>query len=250
MGDARITNILVDEKISIGGADDVFTDKEALELEGTDPTIAIKERSGTPTAKTDYMKLYTKSTTNKLYIQDPDGTEHSVLTEDTKKKSIQIPLKAFRLGSTPPGENNESGLYTLDFDPSTDESIYYVIAIPNDYKSAGAINFKIKLFVDTAPSGSDKVVRMAVEYKRLADGSVFAFSSTTTVTNDITIVDSEDNKKIHASGAMSLTTTSFASGDNILIRVYRDADATEDTFTGDARMFALYMEYDSDKIGS
>ena len=47
-------------------------------IAGTTGAIQFVERSGTPTATTNYGSIYTKSASNVLYFQDGDGTEHTV----------------------------------------------------------------------------------------------------------------------------------------------------------------------------
>jgi hypothetical protein len=163
---------------------------------------------------------------------------------------ISIPKRPV---ANPPGENTEGGFHTLDFNDGTDESIYIDFHLPHDYADAGLINIHFDYFVDTAPANPANVV-WAIEYKKITHGDNFDFgsgTSTVTSTEAITTGTPANDKKIHETNAITLTTTGFTLGDSIYMRFYRDADNGSDSLTGDVRMIGhIHIEYLSDKLGS
>lgn len=174
------------------------------------------------------------------------GTARIIRTAD-----IDITLPR-RPTANPPAQGNEDGFDTLDFDDTTDESIFAEMHLHHDYAAAGLVHVHIEFFVDTAPAGASNVV-WGVEYKQVSHGDNFDFgagTSTVTVTEAITTGTPANDKKIHESAALALTTAGFAPDDTIFMRIYRDADNGADTFTGDARIIGkIHIEYLSDRLG-
>ena len=110
-------------------------------------------------------------------------------------------------------------------------------------------------FVDTAPASAANVT-WGIEYKKLSIGDNFDFSSgtTTVIVNDaLTTGTPANDKKIHSSDEIHMVTTGWEPMDVILIRFFRDADASEvgatDDFGSDARLFNYHLMYLSDKMG-
>jgi len=173
------------------------------------------------------------------------GTARVMVGEDI---DIAIPK---RPAANPPGESIEDGFPILDFDDGTDESIYIVYHIKQNYAAVGAIHLHVDFFVDTAPADAKNVV-WGLEYKKQSHGDNFDFSAgttTTTGTNAITTGTPANDKKIHESTNLILTTTGFVAHDIIFLRLYRDADHGSDDFVGDVRMNHIHIEYLSDRLG-
>ncbi len=163
------------------------------------------------------------------------------------------PGLATRPSSNPPGEGTEDNFATHDFNASTDESVFYHFELPHKYVDAGTIHIHYDFFVDTAPTTAKGVV-WGVEYKKQSIGDNFDFGAGTTTdytTIAITTGTTENDKKVHQTSEISLTTTGFAAGDYVLLRMFRDADGTggTDDFAADARVVDYHIEFLSNKLG-
>ncbi len=164
------------------------------------------------------------------------------------------PVLATRPLANPPGEGTEDNFPTHDFNPSTEESVYFHLELSHDYADAGTVHVHFDFFVDTAPGAGDpNWVMWGVEYKKQSIGDNFSFTGTTTTytQTSVTAGTPANDKKTHQSSEIDLTTTGFVAGDYILLRLFRDADGTggTDNFTDDARVIDYHIEYLSDKIG-
>ncbi len=163
------------------------------------------------------------------------------------------PVLATRPVANPPGEGEEGGFSTHDFNASTDESVFFHFELGHDYADAGLIHIHFDFFVDTAEAGATSVV-WGVEYKKQSIGDNFGFSSgTTTAYTQISVTSGTpaNDKKVHQSAEVNLTTTGFVAGDYLLLRLFRDASGTggTDDFPRDARIIDYHVEYLSDKLG-
>jgi len=163
------------------------------------------------------------------------------------------PVLATRPAANPPGEGTEDSFPTHDFNATTEESVYFHLELPHDYADAGIIHVHFDFFVDSAPATAKSVV-WGVEYKKQSIGDNFDFGAGTTIgytQTSITTGTPANDKKVHQSAEVNLTTTGFAANDYILLRLFRDADGTggTDDFAADARVIDYHIEYLSDKIG-
>lgn len=170
-------------------------------------------------------------------------------------RSVDFEPDALKKGGVGPADGTEDSFPLHDYDSTNDESVYVHWEIPHDYASAGEIHIHTEWFVDTAP-GAAANVTWGVEYKKQSIGDNFDFGAgtTTVIVNDaITTGTPANDKKIHSSAQIQLTTTGFEPMDVVLIRIFRDADASEggatDNFGSDVRVFNYHLMYLSDKLG-
>ena len=169
-------------------------------------------------------------------------------------RSVDFEPDAVKKGGVGPTDSAEAGFPIHDYQATNDESVHIHWEIPHDYASAGEIHFHVEFFVDTAP-GAAANVTWGVEYQKLSIGDNFNFGATTTVITNtaLTTGTPANDKKIHSSTEIHLTTTGFEPMDVILIRIFRDANASEvgatDNFANDARVFNYHLMYLSDKLG-
>ncbi len=191
-------------------------------------------------------------TTN--YTQIADDGELTLAGDARVMRSMDLePVLATRPSANPPGEGTEDSFATHDFNPTTEESVFFHLEIPHYYADAGIIHIHFDFFVDTAPASAQSVV-WGVEYKKQSIGDNFDFDAGTTISytqTSITTGTPANDKKVHQSAEVSLVTTGFVGGDYILLRLFRDADGTggTDDFTSDARVIDYHIELLSDKLG-
>jgi len=140
--------------------------------------------------------------------------------------------------------NIEANFSTLDADPDTDESIYYIWEIPTAYNPGDSCFMMFSGFTDGAVASGDTNVVLGMEYKLLSAGDAFAFSSTTTILDTITWTG--DAKKITQCQCLRFVPTGFIHGKHVLVRYYRDANNNADDYDGDYRTFGLHVMYKSD----
>ena len=125
----------------------------------------------------------------------------------------------------------------LDFDPDTDEFCQWQFKLPHDY-DGGTVTAQV---VWGAGSGTGNVI-WGVQGVSFADlGTLDSdFGTAVTVTDALSAT-----SKIHitsATGAMTFA-GSPAADQWAVIQLYRDANATGDTLTADARMIGVILTY-------
>ena len=170
-------------------------------------------------------------------------------------RSIDFEPEAVKQGGVGPGASTEDDFPLHDYSAVNDESVFIHWEIPHDYADGEEVHLHVEYFVDTAPASAETVT-WGVEYKKLSIGDAFDFGagSTTVIVNDaITTGTPANDKVIHSSDEIFLTTAGFVPMDVILIRIFRDANASEggatDDFGSDARVFNYHLMYLSDKLG-
>ncbi len=170
-------------------------------------------------------------------------------------RSVDFEPEAVKQGGVGPGTSTEDGFPIHDFQATNDESVFMHWEVPHDYASGQEIHLHAEYFVDTAPVGAANVT-WGVEYKKQSIGDNFDFGAgtTTVIVNDaLTTGTPANDKQIHSSPEIQLITTGFEPMDVILMRFFRDADASEDgatdNFGSDARLFNYHLMFLSDKIG-
>ena len=169
-------------------------------------------------------------------------------------RSVDFEPDAVKKGGVGPTDSTEDGFPIHDYQATNDESVHIHWEIPHDYASGEEIHIHVEYFVDTAPA-SEEFVTWGVEYQKLSIGDNWNFSSSTTViVNDaLTAGTPANDKSIHSSPEIHLVTTGFEPMDIVLIRIFRDANASEDGATDDfgsaARVFNYHLMHLSDKMG-
>lgn len=169
-------------------------------------------------------------------------------------RSVDFEPDAIKKGGVGPTDSTEDGFPFHDYQAANDESVKVHWEIPHEYASAGEIHLHVEFFVDTAP-GSTEYVTWGVEYQKLSIGDNWNFSSSTTVITNTALTSGTpaNDKKMTNSGEIHLTTTGFEPMDVILIRIFRDANASEtdalDNFGSPARVFNYHLMFLSDKQG-
>jgi len=180
---------------------------------------------------------------------DPDAAEWRIvsggLTNLCHHVDIAIPK---RPAANPPGEGVEDNFPTLDFDDGTDESVFFLYELPEEFYKGGNIAVELTWFVDTAPAGVESVV-WGLEYKKQSEGDNFDFGAGTTTATDTEVVTAgtpANDKKLHRTTFPTLFAAPGAlPHDYFLVRIYRDADNVADDFTGDARLVSINVNIEA-----
>ena len=91
---------------------------------------------------------------------------------DVRPFSVKLP------GANPPAEDNVDSFPMLRFDRGTEESVYYLWEVPNDFATGtGSVKGRFEFIVFNPPtSGGTNVaenVRMGFEYKKISCDSLF-----------------------------------------------------------------------------
>lgn len=132
---------------------------------------------------------------------------------------------------------NDVDYTVLDFDASTEENCFTTFAMPDGW-DAGTITAK---FYWTAASGSGDVI-WGIKGRAFANDDAIdqAYGTAQTVTD--TLITAGDVHVSSATNAMTFAGTP-AGGQLVQLKIYRDADAGGDTFSADARLIAVKIEY-------
>ena len=117
---------------------------------------------------------------------------------------------------------------TLDFDAATDESVQYHFPLASDWTGNIDIAFRWRA---AATSGD---VVWAVQTICVADGETGdpAFNTASTVTDTA----KGTTLQFNDASISAITITGCAAGEELMFKLYRDADAGGDTMTGDAQL--------------
>jgi hypothetical protein len=263
-----------DTAISINSADDGHLDLTAdttIDLNGV--TLATDKIAFTQTDLNEYIDSLAdgyidyRATTGHRF---GDGTNYAMFAADGKLtltgtarvwKSVDINPQLVKLpGANPPAEDTIDGFGFHRYDRATEESVYITWIVPSDFCAGDAsVRGFYGFVVDHAPvsPAAAENVRMGFEYKKIAEGEVFDFSTgTSSGYIDETIAADETAYIVHLTSTGTCTTTGWQPKDKILFRFYRDATAVEDTYDNEASaadndvwVKAYHLEYLSDKLG-
>lgn len=190
------------------------------------------------------------------YFISSDGTAGQVWTSDGSQAgywanpvdALDVPetLISFReRDSFPPATNygtfdSRNNHPVLDFDASTEETVYFRDVLPNTYSGNG-VTVDVEYAMTSATSGD---VIWGAAWELLAgesqDLDSDGFASAKTVTQTVSAT----------SGKVKAASITFADGaemdfvgaaDLFRLKVYRDADAAGDTATGDAELLQVVL---------
>jgi hypothetical protein len=195
--------------------------------------VEFAERSAPSTPGANKLHVYAKddSGTTRLYFKDSGGTELTLAPVPIK--ILLSAMGGFQNETSKPALTANTGLtnkkdYTLDYDDTTDEIESWEISIP-----PGIVITKATLYVTyrMASATADRVV-WACTHGGINDGEAYdAAGSTDTFTAD-TVPDTAGKVAIHSK---ALTTTGWAAGDTLHVKISRDANNASDDATGDAK---------------
>lgn len=131
---------------------------------------------------------------------------------------------------------NKRNVWVLDFDKDTDEGAFWNGAMPADY-AGGTLSCKIYW---TASTGSGAVV-WNIAGRCFDDDDTLDAALGTAATVTDTLLSAHD-MHIASTGALTLA-GSPAAGKDVILEVKRDADNASDTFSADARLLKVVLEY-------
>lgn len=146
------------------------------------------------------------------------------------------------------GHSSMERLHGRALDPNSDENVEYDLIVPRDIKAGSDLIIMLTVAPLTANNtGSDKKIKLHCSYSVGSVGQV-ATSPVTTATTLVTIPDG-----MAANTLMKVTPATIAglvAGDVLGLRVVRDADHGDDTYTGELWISYIAMAvYNADKIG-
>ena len=162
------------------------------------------------------------------------GTAKPARTVILTSGGATLPATNFPASTTIDGTNVDYKV--LEFDASTDESIYYTFIWPDSW-DAGTISARFRWL---AASTSGDVV-WAIQTACVADDE--AVDATLNTANTVTDTTKATTLEANDADIASVTVTGCAAGEIAHIKIYRDADNGSDTMTGDARLIYTKMEY-------
>jgi len=204
-------------------------------------------RSAADTLKTDdkFIASSAQFGTATDYLAIAEDGELTLVGDSRVRGFMRLDPKRFKIpAANYPGETFEGIFYTLDFDDSTEESAYAEVEIPCDWDNTTDISVSVYWFHDNADNGA---VKWGLEYRAIKCGEAIS-DTTTTIT-----ATSAGN---HAAGELVCTTfttgisaADLERGDELAIRLYRDADDAADTLGEDARVIAVQFCYTKNRLG-
>jgi len=144
------------------------------------------------------------------------------------------------------GLGGNSEIYTYEFDPDTDNNVYFEAQMPHSWAST-----KIYPHVHWSPADTATgTVRWVLECTWSDYQSSFGTSFTYIM--DSTITEASQYKHLIADAGTGLTPTvdQDSVSTMLICRLYRDGAAAEDTYTGEASLIAFDIHFEMDTLGS
>jgi len=258
-GAVTALGVATNGQIPIG---DGTTDPVLATLTGTTNQVTVTNGAGTVTLSTpqdldtatDFQVQSLTITNGALTLA---GTARAWRSWAVKPDAVKLP------GANPAAADTIDAFPFQRFDKGTEESVYYMWEVPNDFAvGTGSVRGRFEFVVFNPPtSGGTNVaenVRLGFEYKKISDGALFDFTAGTSsgYMDETIAVDETAEIKHHTENGVC-DTTGWAVGDTILFRFYRDATAVEDTYDNEAVgadndvwVFYYHMGYLVDKLGA
>lgn len=165
---------------------------------------------------------------------------------------IRVPVTATKAGgSKDPGfeklKDNGSGsqgVFTYMFSPTAEEELYFSVQVPHNYKYGTNFHPHVHWAPTTTNTGD---VVWGLEY------TLAEISGTLGNTTIIYGTDAGDGTA-YKHQLVDLTEIDGSAIDSVsmmmICRVFRNAAATEDTYTGDAALLEIDFHYEIDSLGS
>lgn len=162
-------------------------------------------------------------------------------------KEIIIGSGSFHKGvSAPDDVYLSNNMHVLSFDKTTVEHGHYSTLVPSDF----AVGTTIGVEVDWAfaDAEADHYMTWVMEYLLIADGEDPAGAITRTYQKSV-ISTGNNDKQIHTTFGTGIT--GATADDTLLIRFFRDSNATYDTddLDQDAWLLGIHLHYIADKLG-
>ncbi len=188
-----------------------------------------------------------------------DGTNYTEFLADGELRSLGtakvereflIDMKSVnRSHPTNPAESNEDDFTTIDFDDSTEESIYFDIHSPSDLAPGEDASLDVGFFVDDVDDAAQRAVVWSVEYKVVQNGQVLDFDTGTSTTTLVVEIPTITADKGMFFVGVSLDASDLPGVGLLLMRLYRNVDHVDDDHNGDARLKTMSLHYISDRLG-
>jgi len=162
-------------------------------------------------------------------------------------KEIIVGAGSFHLGSSSPDDvylaNN---MHVLAFDKTTVQHGHYATLIPPDF--AAGTEIAIQVDWAFADAEADHYMTWVMEYLSITDGDDPAGAITRTFQKSV-ISTGNNDKQIHMTFGTGIT--GAVADDTLLLRFFRDSDATYDTddLNQDAWLLAVHLHFIADKLG-
>jgi hypothetical protein len=226
--DARTT-------LGLGTAATTAASAYATAAQGTDDRTASGLRTATTvvsisgaTAPTAGQALLATSGTAATWQTLPSGGTDTFLVRGPMDN--EPPASAFATLDT------RNSIPVLDFDSATDESAVFAGIVPEGLSLASGIVARIGWAASTATSGN---VRWRVQFeRRTTDQDADSWDTAT----EATVAANATSGVVTVTEITCTTIDSLVAGDSFRVRVTRvGTDATNDTMTGDAELFALEL---------
>ncbi len=209
---------------NVGGFTQVFKQKAGVDLEFR--TLQSSDSSVSLTQNTSDVDLKVVKTAPYRILPIPAGAMAPRATNGAESGSQEL-------------ATNDINLDFFDFDAATDEAVQVAFMMPDEWDR---LNVKFKfIWKDAATAGSGNVVWGARAVATSNDDPLdTAFGTSQTVTDGF--ITSGDNHTTPATSAVTVGGTP-ALGDLVVFEFYRDADDAADTYTQDARLIGVAMQY-------
>jgi len=157
-----------------------------------------------------------------------------------RKNLVTVSCTELADGGTAPGSGITGATFYREFDPSINQSLFGHFIFPNDYEVAGSLRVKLHWAPDNTDTGD---VAWAIGRDFTNEGDLITGVSSTVFTST-----APGTANAMTIATATLSAASANPGTNFAFFISRAASNASDTFTGNARLLSLSLEYDSDKV--
>ena len=165
-----------------------------------------------------------------------------LLMENTVWDDIRVPATRIRQGASLKPDFNLTDL-TLDFDDSSDETIYINIQMPHDWKIESDINPHIHWI-----QNQDQNIPWKFEYRWQLNNTTTTTAWTTIALDTLAFTYTSGSLNQISEPSSMITPTGVTISAIMQIKITRDV--SEDSYSGDAQIYEFDVHYQRDTLGS
>ena len=165
-----------------------------------------------------------------------------LLMEDTVWDDLRAPATQIKQGATLKPDFNYTDV-TLDFDDSSDETIYINMQLPHDWKIESDINPHIHWI-----QNQNQNIPWKMEYRFQNNNAATEASWTTIALDQLAYTYSSGNLNQISAPSSMIDTTGVTISSVLQVKITRDV--SEDSYSGDAQVYEFDIHYQRDTLGS
>jgi hypothetical protein len=177
-----------------------------------------------------------------LLIEDSETSglqKKSITVSEVYPKHIMIPATSLMLRGVSDPDIIGAGVYGYGFDPDGDEEVFASIVLPSWYPTNKDLTISYNWVPFAAGTGS---VNWGCQYARAEVDAIFSGATTITVADPI---EGAGEQFYHKKATFApISGTGYSGGHSMFLRIFRDADSSNDDYAGDAILMCVCVNFE------